>query len=709
MKRIFLFLSLFAFSTVIFGQNYPHISVIELQTVSDSALGGGNDASQYLGDTVVVTGVVMSKTVNDAHKPIMWAGARWTGYLRDTSFSTINFSGVNIIQMDTLTTTSGMDLLDTAMVVEITGKVSEFGKQTQLEVVSSIPIGFVGGTPSRGEPVEVTIADFVNGTAPNLVGGEKYEGAYVIIKNVNTTDRNTGAVANPFSIVDGSGNKLIVHGQSGYFTKRDYKLRVWDPPVNGTTLPYIRGVIGQNSDGSFVIRPIYMDDVLTGAAPPVVSSIRRSLGVVTPSTPVDITAKILDIDAGGFVTSAKLLYRVNGGTLTTLNMTAGADSIWSAQIPGVADSALVDYFVWAQDNDGKVTVEPVDTARSRYFYLVLNRPLTIQDVQYSPFGGGYSAYNNYRVTITGTVTADTSDLQGDGNQVSRRVHIQNGTGPWSGIQVGGLEADNLVRGQNVTISGLIMESNSFTKIDSITQVVTNSTGNALPPFEVLSTSVISNLAGGTVQAEQWESVLVEYPNVLVTDENSDGNPGPNITGNSNFGEISVADTASDVPTRVELQEGNHPYHNLWDAALDSLPGNIHIRQGDYFTALRGVMYYSFSNYKLVPRKADDFVGYISDVTENNSNTVVESYQLSQNYPNPFNPSTTITYQIPTNGFVTIKIYNVLGKEVKTLVSQDQNAGNYSVRFDARDLSSGVYFYQINVNNFTTSKKMLLLK
>ncbi|MCL4548606.1 MAG: matrixin family metalloprotease [Bacteroidetes bacterium] len=84
------------------------------------------------------------------------------------------------------------------------------------------------------------------------------------------------------------------------------------------------------------------------------------------------------------------------------------------------------------------------------------------------------------------------------------------------------------------------------------------------------------------------------------------------------------------------------------------------------------------------------------------------YSIS-NYPNPFNPTTTINYQIPENGFVTIKVYDVLSKEVATLVSGNKSAGYYSVNFDASKLTSGVYIYTINVNGFAQSKKMLLMK
>ncbi|MBC8044127.1 MAG: T9SS type A sorting domain-containing protein, partial [Rhizobacter sp.] len=86
-----------------------------------------------------------------------------------------------------------------------------------------------------------------------------------------------------------------------------------------------------------------------------------------------------------------------------------------------------------------------------------------------------------------------------------------------------------------------------------------------------------------------------------------------------------------------------------------------------------------------------------------------SYKLSQNYPNPFNPSTTINYQISQAGNVSLKVYDVLGREVATLVNQKQNAGSYQVQFNASRLSSGVYFYKLQAGNFAESRKLTLVK
>ena len=89
--------------------------------------------------------------------------------------------------------------------------------------------------------------------------------------------------------------------------------------------------------------------------------------------------------------------------------------------------------------------------------------------------------------------------------------------------------------------------------------------------------------------------------------------------------------------------------------------------------------------------------------------IPKTFNLNQNYPNPFNPETIISYQIPISGYVTLKIYNVLGKEIATLVNETKQPGNYAVRFSGKDLASGIYFYQLQSGSFTQIRKLVLMK
>lgn len=99
---------------------------------------------------------------------------------------------------------------------------------------------------------------------------------------------------------------------------------------------------------------------------------------------------------------------------------------------------------------------------------------------------------------------------------------------------------------------------------------------------------------------------------------------------------------------------------------------------------------------------------ITSVSKENNN-VPNSFALSQNYPNPFNPTTVINYSVEKNSQVTLKVFNLLGQEVATLINQQQKAGNYTVNFNASKLASGIYMYRIQAGDFTQTKKMTLLK
>lgn len=98
-----------------------------------------------------------------------------------------------------------------------------------------------------------------------------------------------------------------------------------------------------------------------------------------------------------------------------------------------------------------------------------------------------------------------------------------------------------------------------------------------------------------------------------------------------------------------------------------------------------------------------------DVKEITSSQTPTSYELMQNYPNPFNPSTKIEYSIPEESFVVLKVYNLIGQEITTLISQHQKAGTYRTDFNAEGMQSGIYIAKLNADGFIRSMKMTLLK
>lgn len=112
------------------------------------------------------------------------------------------------------------------------------------------------------------------------------------------------------------------------------------------------------------------------------------------------------------------------------------------------------------------------------------------------------------------------------------------------------------------------------------------------------------------------------------------------------------------------------------------------------------------SYRLKQMHANGVYSYSDEISVN---LIPPQYYLSQNYPNPFNPLTNIRYSIPIDSRVTLKVYDTLGKEVATLVNEHKTAGNYTIRFSAGGLASGVYFYRIESGEFSAIKKLMIVK
>ena len=114
------------------------------------------------------------------------------------------------------------------------------------------------------------------------------------------------------------------------------------------------------------------------------------------------------------------------------------------------------------------------------------------------------------------------------------------------------------------------------------------------------------------------------------------------------------------------------------------------------------------SYRLKQIDNDGKYSYSKEITVEISSIPTE-FSLSQNYPNPFNPSTTIEFAIPKESDVTLKVYNLLGQEVTTLLNTQMKAGYHKVKFDATGLSSGIYLYKIQSGDFSAVKKLMLVK
>ncbi len=736
------------------GYSVPYYisTIYDVQTVPAESLAIGHDRSLHVGDTVTVVGRVVAPPLVKAgidNRVLLRGTTSRTAYIQDTAN---NIWGGIIVRQGSATANTQFTQLDTGSKVRVTGNIQEFpdiisSGVTQINLDTMQVVTELPTVKKRPAPIQVNVSDFDSLGNVKFTTGEKYEGMYVQINNVTIGPQSPLGTRNIRRLIDANGNFIYLRDFSNFFSisPNDTGFAPWVPPSIGASVNYIKGVIINSAyaDGNgglypYVIVPLYPNDLSIGNAPPFISNVTRIPGVPKPVDSVQVNVTVVDtLDHPLSVDSVQLFYRVNRGAYIR-KATQNAGTIFYTKMPPQPLGALVEYFIKAKDNQGAVRLSPADTSLSTYFYYVrTNDTMTIKDIQYTPNNGGYSGYNGYDVTTEGVVTCDTSDIPAfsfsspGGTQTSpRRVIIQdpNIAGGWSGIWIGGAPTDALVKGQRVRVRGTVTENFSVTEINIATpgDIQILQSGVALPPFQILTPADIADTkVDGDTTAEKWESVLVKFQNAvsiscIVASGTSYGCanslPLPDTSFRRNYGEIYVMYPSENVEARIELQDGNHDYVSGWDPNLanyynPNLPGML-LYQWNGFSYLQGVLYFSFSHYKLVPRTNADFGTLIG--VQNQQNQTPSVYWVGQNYPNPFNPVTTIKYNVPANSVVTLKVYNVIGQEVRTLVDGIQNRGKYSVQFDGTNLASGLYFYILEANGlegqkFTETKKMVLVK
>ena len=725
-------------------------TIIQVQTVPNDSLAIGHDRSLKAGDTVTVTGRVVAPPLVKAgidNRVLLRGTSSRTAYIQDTTNAL--FGGI-IVRQGSITANTQFTTLDTGSKVIVTGIVGEFpdiisSGVTQIALDTTLIVTELPTIKKRPVPISVNVSDFDSLGTVKFLTGEKYEGMYVQLTNVTIGPQSPLGSRNIRRLIDASGNFIYLRDFSNFFSvsPNDTGFSNWSPPSIGAQVNYIKGVIVNSAyaDGNdglypYVIVPIYPNDLQLGNTPPFISSVTRFPGVPKPSNTVQVNAVVSDtLDNPISVDSCQLYYRINKGVYQKINMTP-TGNIYSGTMPAQTLGTLVEYFIKARDNQGATRLNPSDTGKSTYFYYVrTNDTMTIRDIQYTPNNGGFSGYNGYDVTTEGIVTADTSDIpafsftsQGGTQTSPRRVIIQDGniSGGWSGIWINGNATDQLVKGQRIRVRGTVEESNGMTRLNVATpgdiQVI--ATGQPLPSFEILSPAVIADSKiDGDTTVEKWESVLLRFNNQVVISCISAASqsgctseyPVPDTSFRRNFGEVLVVYPGENVEARIELQDGNHNKVNGWDPALanyynQSLPGQL-LWKWDGIGSLQGVLYYAFGKYKLVPRTNADFgtVIAVEPLSE-----IPSVFWVKQNYPNPFNPVTNIVYNLPVDAEVSLKIFNLLGQEVKSMVNGVQNKGRYEVKLNGSNLASGMYIYVLEANtstgnNFREVKKMVLVK
>ncbi len=700
MKRVFV--TLFVLPVLLWAQDYPEVSIHELMTIPQDSLQVGSLRSAYFGDTVYVTGKVMVPPVVDPlnnRTVILWAGNRWVSFLYDTTEGLQEYAGVNILQFDTTITSTFFDRIRPGDVIRVLCRVANYppGPQglTQLEVITADgnQVEFLDSDRPVGTPVHVQISDFYTGPIGNQTvhyeSGSRYAGMLVELTDVTVV----AATRYDYVIADAEGNQMYLRTQSTYFTKKEDiggrkpALREWEGFKIGQRLSRVRGFITSARIGgepaSFMITPVYPEDVEISITPPQITSAGRpkTLAFPAPSDSVPVQFIAYPGDAPLDPATAWIIYSTDGGsTFDTVAATQVDDSTFVGMIPPQSAETLVQYFCHIADTSGYEFNYPPD---GYHYYRVLDRPARIADVREPILPGGYSAYEGFVVTLEGIVTADTSDIPGRNNP---RIYIQDSTAPYSGIFLYTTNPDHPLRGvrrgDRIRVTGEVDEMfrvTILTNIDENVEVL--SSGNEVTPV-VLSTADFAMKSAGELPAEQWESMLIEFRNVVVVDTNADKARG------RNFGEFLVADLdrAQDPRAwmRVETDDGNTSLTTYKD-----MPDRIIPPIGSKFSFLRGIMYYSFGNYKLVPRKDSDYELVVTAVEE-----VPDFFAQLRIFPNPVRNQVIADFWLHRSGETRVVINDVQGRTVATHSLGILPYGAHRYRLTLPNLPSGVYVFQV---------------
>ncbi|MCK4512747.1 T9SS type A sorting domain-containing protein, partial [bacterium] len=296
-------------------------------------------------------------------------------------------------------------------------------------------------------------------------------------------------------------------------------------------------------------------------------------------------------------------------------------------------------------------------------YFVSAPPLeaTISEIQYTDDPTGPSPLDGQMVTTSGIATTDNTTYMG-------RFAIQDGEGPWNGLFVRDVGYP-VARGDSLTLTGIVVETNGLTELDLLIDMETVSSGNPIPTPAVIDPIMVDT-------EESYEGVLVRVEDVIVTDDNP-----------SDWAVASVGEC------RVGRWSG-YSYMPVIDDELH----------------VTGVVGVTLEQNKLEPRDDDD-IEPATGVQPDDLPTVVS---MSQNAPNPFGASTGISYALPTDCEVLLQVYSVGGQLMRTLVDGMQPAGKWSVAWDGMDgserpVANGVYFYLLRTGEKTVTKRMVLIE
>ena len=636
-------------------------------------------------------------------------------FVRDTSAVSQGPEGMGIQVVDGAYDTNNLLDFNVGDVIQITGAVSPFGTVMQIAPTTITLLGpytALGIPDSILDPVVIT-SDEANlgvgtdGIQINWANYPELQSQYVKIESATIQTRSLANPDRPDFYVSSDGGTTVVNFyDTGLQYRNDRGGSYPDnfgvleedfvPPPPGSVidiqgfLVYQPGAdqIGRSVPANAVLSivPFERGGCLEGAgdmeqcdlvvleSPPVITGVTGPDFVPDGSAPVTISF-IADADPTRTITATFCEYFTSEDANVQSVDAAQNGDVLECAIPAQGDGVFVTYAAGATDSEGATSLSDEASYRT-----LANGITSIEEIQLtidegpgaSPFAGITTDLN-----ITATVTAS---FEGGFGPI---VVIQDDTGlaGWTGVA---LSTDaTLSAGDEVTITNAeITESFDITTISvESANITVNSSGNPVEYKEVPTSALLDPST-----AEAHEAMILRFVGVIA---------GENPDGSSDFGEWSFATAGTEDFIRGDDLSADIP--NDFNASL---------APGTEIASIQGVWWFTFGNYKLIPSSPMDVV---LSGTSSEDEILPSSFALDQNYPNPFNPVTTISYQVPSTGLVTLEVFDLLGRSVRVLVDGTVAAGQYTVDFEAANLPSGVYLYRLTAGENVETKKMLLMK
>ena len=722
-------LSIISIALISFGgksQNISYTSISDLQYVSPTDLANCNDTSSYYGDTVMTYGIVVvpgdvsevaSGSVQGGHRPFIFI-VDTVGNGAPGPFRGIEIMGVYTNNQGQLLPLPNIEYLLPGDLIKFTGTLSDYNNGTQIEALNGNSLQVIGSRPTPS-PAQISIGDLNDGLRVNiLTTGEQWENSFVEFNNVTVTEVipfSGNRVS--FNCVDGNGNKINVSDR--FLAQKTPSWQTVNPyspqttgsfltPVPGTFYSSLKGMVRHDGNGcllnsgsrGYELNPFDSSHYQIAYAPPYISNFERDPLVPTPNQSVDIICSITDFD--GTVDSV-FLYFSSDTTISSsqfpkisMTLTAGSTDEYEAIIPNYSNGTFVRYYIKAVDNESNVSfypTTPVGQAEPNIdYYTVRQDGLLIQDLQYSLASNGNSPYAGMNVNVKGIVTASTKqhDLG--------FLYIQDqGGGPWSGIWCVGSGITQFFRNEEVQVSGTIEEYYGMTRLNVSSINKTGQLQQAVPTIVNPSDSI--SKYGFAWERHEGCLVRMEDPNaqdLLISQTNLGfGDYGISNTQNAGYWNRAIVSAGRQSATSFSslfVQLVTELRYDSIDGQMEVNP--IAVSDTMKMTALDGIMFYAFGNYRVLPRNNDDFIGInipldttalpVSSIgfieSDRNSNS------LFSVYPNP--AQNNMTLKGPKNS--SYMLIDVLGRNVLS-----GKLNNHVQEISVEYLSNGTYFLHIN--------------